>query len=736
MTSRVKKRDGKLQSFDVRKIKRAIFLAYNEVDTDGPIHINVLVDSILERIETLNSDLIGIETIQDIVEDILDINNPDVADRYKRYRQKRMEARQERQKPDPTAIADYIHLSKYSRFMPDIYRRETFAETVKRVERMHIRKYKDFITRNPDLQGKIYAAFDFVQMKKVLPSMRSMQFAGLAIERHNARMYNCSFTLIDRLESFGQILYLLLCGCGVGFSVQWPHIDKLQRLNKIGKKVKHYTIEDSIEGWAKALDELIFSFINGHHIEFDYSSIRPEGAYLKSSGGSAPGHLPLKEALENVRQVLLTAQGRKLRPIECHDIICYSAEAVLAGGIRRSSLISLFSYEDTEMLYAKSLGNFNPVKELNSQRAMANNSAVLNRKKTTEEVFNRIIRIAEEGWGDPGFFFSNHIDFGCNPCGEIGLNPVIIEEGKGYTGFGFCNLCEINLAAIKNEKEFYEAAEHAAVIGTLQAGYTNFPFLGSVTEKIVKRDALLGVGLTGMMDNPELAFNQFILRKAADIVKHTNFTIAKEIGINPAIRCTTIKPGGTAPLELGGVACGIHPHHARRYFRRVTANPLEPAFLHFRKINPHMVEEKPNGDFCIIFPIEVSSTAKTVKEMSALEFMEKIFLVYENWIKSGTRPPGVLTHNVSATVTIDPEEKQEVIGVIWNNKQRIAAMSFAPKLLDKKFPFAPREEVTLADESRWNYLIENYRPVDWKNMNEEGIEILNADPECSGECKL
>jgi ribonucleoside-diphosphate reductase alpha chain len=513
----------------------------------------------------------------------------------------------------------------------------------------------------------------------------------------------------------------------VGFSVQWIHVEKLPRLNKIGRTVRHYTIADSIEGWANALTELMYSFISGQHIEFDYSEIRPEGAYLKTSGGIAPGHLPLKEALENIRQILLGAQGRQLRPIECHDIICHSAEAVLAGGIRRSSLISLFSYEDTEMLYAKSQGAFNPVTGLNAQRAMANNSAVINRK-SSKEIFYRIIRIAEEGWGDPGFFFTDNLDYGCNPCGEIGILPTYGDK----TGFGFCNLCEVNMAAITSEGELWEAVKAATIIGTLQAGYTDFPYLGYVTEQLVRRDSLLGISLTGMMDNPELSFDPKVQKKCAELVKEMNLILAPEIGVNLAKRCTTIKPGGTAPLELGGVASGIHPHHARRYFRRVTANPLEPAFLHFRKINPHMIEEKPNGDFCIVFPVQVSSNAKTVKEMSALDFMKTIFSTYDNWIVPGTRE-GTLTHNVSATVTISPDEKDAVIQKVWENRSRIAAMSFATRMLDKKFPFAPREEVTPADESRWNYLIENYRPVDWTKIEEPGIEILNADCECGSQ---
>lgn len=727
MDLRIQKRDGSIQQYNQRNIHRALLLAfceYGDVSLPAITQLTLKVEQELSKLQTENCGIVTIERVQQIVESVLQKQHPAVAELYTRYRKRRDEARRIRLQPDPSAIADYIHMSKYSRFDFDRNRREVFNETVARVCEMHVKKY-------PQIKGIIKDAFEKVHQKRVLPSMRSMQFAGIAVDQHNARMYNCSFTLIDSPDVFGKILYLLLCGCGVGFSVQWDHISKLPPIGHLGKTVHHVNIGDSIEGWGDAVNALVADAIAGVHTEFNYSFIRPAGSPLVTSGGLAPGHLPLKKSLECVRKVLNSAQGRRLRPVECHDIICYLAEAVLAGGIRRSSLISLFSAHDTEMLYCKAAGNFNPVTGLNAQRMMANNSAVILRDAPdADAMFSQVIGIAEEGWGEPGFYFSNNIDYGCNPCGEIGLHPVTDD---GRTGFSFCNLCEVNVAAAQSAQEFLDAVEAATIIGTLQAGYTDFSYLGAATEEIAKRDALLGVGLCGMMDNPELAFDPALLRKAAQLVLDTNETIAKLIGINPAARTTTIKPGGTAPLELGCVACGIHPHHARRYFRRVTANPLEPALQHFIKHNPHMVVSKPNGDQCIVFPVEAPGTAKTVKEMSAVEFMENIFLVYTNWVQRGTRDPkSDLTHNVSATVTMKPEERADVMKAVLNNKDRIAAMAFAPHLLDKKYPFAPREEVTAADEPYWNYLISLYRKVDWKTMREPGMENLDAGMECSG----
>lgn len=550
---------------------------------------------------------------------------------------------------------------------------------------------------------------------------------------------NCSFTLIDRIRAFQEIFYLLLCGCGVGYSVQWRHVEKLPKLGIVNESdVRHFVIPDTIEGWADALGYLFQSYLEGFYAEFSYHQIRPEGSPLKTSGGKAPGHLPLKRCIERVRRVLRNAQGRKLRPIECHDIICFIAEAVLAGGIRRSSLICLFSPEDTEMLYAKAKGQFDPVNGINPQRVMANNSAIFLRDKVNWSDFERVLRIAAEGWGEPGFFFTNNLDYGCNPCGEIGLNPVIqrLIEGaiKKLTGISFCNLSEVNIAACATVEEFLLACRAAALIGTLQAAYTDFPYLGEITEEIAKQEALIGVGLTGMVDNPDLSTNTRVLRDGAQMVVKTNQEWARKLGINVAARCTTVKPSGTSSLWLGCVGSGIHPHHARRYFRRITANPLEPPAQYFKKVNPHAVEVKPDGDWALVFPVEAPSNAITVKEERAVDFLNRVFLTFENWIVPGTaRPdssPG-LTHNVSCTVTVREDELEEVQRTVWENRHRVAAMSFAPYSLDTIYPHAPREEVH--DEGRWNELISLWKPVDWSSFKEESDETnLGAVVACEG----
>lgn len=729
---RIKKRDGSLQPFTQNKIKRAVLMAFqNSAPTQNIPPVEELVQDVINDLHAEDG-IIDIETVQDAVERHLIRHNwPDVAKHYILYRDERARRRAARRGARPEALSDYIHVAKYGRWTKERGRRETYLETVDRCEQMHVDKF-------PQFEAEIRKAFVKVREMKVLPSMRSMQFAGEAINQHNARMYNCSFTLVDRPRAFQEIFYLLLAGCGVGYSVQWEHVNQLPAIGMIDEtQVIHHTVADSIEGWADAMGELVGSAILGRHVEFDFHLIRPEGAWLNVSGGQAPGHLPLKRTLEDVRKILLGAQGRKLRPIEVSDMICFIAEGVLAGGIRRSSLIGLFSPEDTEMLYAKTPGNFEPKQGgKNNQRQMVNISAVLLRDKVTREQFDRVLELSQS-YGEPGFFFSDHADYGTNPCGEIGLNPT--HPMTGETGFSFCNLCEQNMARIETFEEFLECCEASAIIGTLQASYTSFPYLGKVTEEIAEYDALLGIGLTGMMDNPALAFDVDYQKAGANEVKRVNELWAEKLDIAPAARATTVKPSGTASLELGCVGSGIHPHHSRRYFRGVTANKNEPPAQEFKRVNPHMVETKPNGDWFLVFPIEAPDDAITLKDVPALEFMEKVFSTYENWVKVGTsenpanRDPQ-LTHNVSCTVTLQPHETDEVIEAIWANRHRIAAMSFAPLLIEQKFPYAPRDAVVnQADEERWNRYLASYRPIDWDSFREPPPKESPAlTPACMG----
>jgi len=731
-------------------------MAFCDERPDDIPNVRPIAQTAVKNVNFDTENIADIDAIQDSVEKaLMEAGFHDIAKSYILYRHQRDEVRKTREKPDNMAMADYCHIAKYARYRPEDTRRELHHETVSRVEAMHIHRF-------PGLEEEIRAAMKFVYDRKVLPSMRSMQFAGDAMLRKNARCYNCTYSLVDRPRVFQEAFYLLLCGCGVGFSVQWHHVNKLPALKPIDKKnVKHFTIPDSIEGWADSLGELVQSYIEGYYVEFNYSLIRPEGAKV-SSGGKAPGHIPLRDALENIRGVLDKAVGRQLRPIECHDIICFTADAVLAGGIRRSSLISLFSADDGEMMRAKAPENFRPSfgpndPGLNRQRELANNSAVFVRGKTTKAQFSRLMELAQSCYGEPGFFFTNDPDYGTNPCGEIGLNPRItgaeyneiietfygesgypfIDDDEQLSGFSFCNLCEVNVAALPEKEDFLAAVKAAAFIGTLQASFNRFPYLGVVTETIQRREALLGVGLTGMADNPTIAFDPFLQRKGAALAIEENKRVAALINIRPAARVTTVKPSGTASVVLGVVGSGVHPHHARRYFRRITAKPNEAPAQFFKKHNPHMIETKPNGDWSIVFPIEAPANAVTVKEEPAMDFLARVFSTYENWVKPGTAnaslSPG-LSHNVSCTVTVRDNEVENVIEEVWENRFRVAAMSFAPLTLDKLYPFAPREEVTTPeDEDKWNRLIRGYNHVDWTKFHElNDMTAPQAEVACGG----
>ncbi len=693
----VKKRNGEFVTFNPDKIKKAILMAFESVSEDSISE----VDSIVSDVTSMCQDRVGVENVQDLVEALLmDYGYHAVAKSYILYRESRNRRRTDRRVPDNTILMDYIHAAKYAKAG------ETYNDSVTRVKEMHKYKY-------PKLANVIENAFTYVYEKKVTPSMRSMQFGGEAILKNNARLFNCTFTHIDRPRVFGEIFWLLLCGCGVGYSVQWRHVNKLPALNRISKsRVIHYSIPDTIEGWADSVQELIKSYLLGYYVEFDYSMIRNEGMPLITSGGKAPGHLPLKNLLENLRVRLDRAQGRKLRPIECHDLCCFIAEAVLSGGIRRSSLMCLFSINDTEMLYCKSPGNFMPG---NEHRMMANNSAVLLRNGARED-FDNILRVAREGYGEPGFFFTDNLDWGTNPCAEIGLDPVYESE----TQFGMCNLTGINCATCVNEIDFYARCEAAAFLGTLQAGYTDFSY---IKNDVVKRDALLGVSLTGMMDWTDV-FKY--MTKGAVIVNKTNAIWATAIGINISKRNTCVKPSGTESLALGCVGSGIHPHHSKRYFRRVTGNRLEPVVQHFLKLNPHAVEKKPNGDYALVFPVITNGLTKD--ELSAREFVDRVLDTYENWILPGhIEGP---THNVSCTVTL--KEGEDVSDQIWASRDSIAAMSFVNDTLDKQYPFAPREAITESDEDRWNMIVENMRWETFTGEVSNRMEVSACEgPRCS-----
>lgn len=598
------------------------------------------------------------------------------------------------------ALQEYTYYSKYARYNSTEGRRETWAEACDRVKEMHLRRY-------PEAQEEIEWAFELVKQKRVLGSQRALQFGGEPCERKHARIYNCTVSFCDRVRFFQECFWLLLCGSGTGFSVQKHHVSKLPGFHDHlvngetdGLKKRTFRIPDTIEGWADALGVLIATYMphpqfaqwKGCQVEFDYSLIRPEGSVLASGVGKAPGPEPLKRSLSVIAKLLdrCLADGQThLRPIDAYDLVMHASDAVLSGGVRRSATIAIFSLDDEEMANAKTGNWFNE----NPQRARSNNSACLLRQGTTKEDFLKLMKSIQE-FGEPGFYFTDSTEQLPNPCVEIGMWPV--EEESGESGWQFCNLTEINGKKIKCKEDFALAARGAAIIGTLQAGYTSFDYLGPITEKIVRREALLGVSITGMMDNPDVLFDPETQREMAKLVLDTNEWFAKKIGINPCARATCVKPAGTTSCLLG-TASGIHPHHAKRYFRRTQANRMEPVLNYFKKFNPHAVEKSVwsanKKDEVITFCVEVPPGAKTKNDLSAAQLLEYVKLTQQNWVQAGKREEACtqpwLTHNVSNTINVRPDEWDIVAEFIWENRKHFAGVSLLPASGDLDYAQAP-----------------------------------------------
>ena len=569
----VLKRDGTTkQPWDGHKIMEAVRKAFVDVGKTANGELADVMTRVgqlaIEGASSPRGDdfdtFIGVEDIQTLVKrTLMDLKHYDVAEAYIKYSGQRSDARKIRKGPDPKLIGDFVQLTKYSRYQPELGRREVFEESLMRVKQQDEVYYADKMV---ELKPHLDFAYQQCLDRMCLPSMRRMQFGGEAVLRHHQKGYNCSFSPCNRPKFFAEALHQLLCGCGAGYSVQWRHVDALPPLAFVDtSRVIHHPIPDDIEGWSDALDALINSYIDGYYVEFAYHQIRDRGRPLKTSGGRAPGHIPLKSALENIRIVLDGAQGRNLKPIECHDIMCYAADAVYSGGVREAAMIALFSVDDGEMMNAKT-GNWYAK---NPQRARCNNSVVLMRSNTPKDQYLRVFKSTKQ-WGEPGFYFTNDCDTGCNPCVEIGLNPKLVitpdvlvklrkwVKLRGYQmpavklgdvlwGWQMCNLTEVNAAKCSTPHELYDAVRAAAIIGTLQAGYTAFPYLGWVSEFICWREALLGVSMTGMMDNPSVSLDPEVQRQAAQVVVQTNAETADIIGINSAARACCIKPAGCRP---------------------------------------------------------------------------------------------------------------------------------------------------------------------------------------------
>ena len=607
-------------------------------------------------------------------------------------------------------LSDITVYMKYAKFVPELNRRETWAELVTRNKNMHIKKY-------PALTDQIEEAYKLVYEKKILPSMRSLQFGGKPIEISPNRVYNCAYLPIDSIDCFHEIMFLLLGGTGVGYSVQKHHVAKLPIVNKpYVKRTRRFLIGDSIEGWADAIKVLMKSYMGDKRsssIQFDFSDIRPKGAQLVTSGGKAPGPQPLKECILKIKGIFDGKEdGTPLTTLEAHDVVCHIADAVLAGGIRRAALISLFSADDDEMIAAKS-GNW---WETDPQRGRSNNSAVLMRHKVTQEFFMDLWKRVElSGSGEPGIYLNNDKDWGTNPCCEIALRP-----------FQFCNLCEVNASDLESQEDFNDRVRKASFIGTLQAGYTDFHYLRDIWRDTTEKDALIGVSMTGIASAAVLPLD---MKAAASIVKRENTKTAKAIGINPAARCTTVKPAGTTSLALG-TSSGIHAWHNDYYTRRIRVGKNESMYKYLVKNHPELVEDeffRPHDTAVISIP-QKAPKGSILRDESPFDLLERIKKVATEWVKPGHRK-GSNTHNVSATVSLKQEEWDAAGRWMWENRDYYNGLSVLP-YDGGTYTQAPFEDIS---KVKYDMAMSHLKNVDLTRISEAEDETdLSGELACAG----
>jgi ribonucleoside-diphosphate reductase alpha chain len=608
-------------------------------------------------------------------------------------------------------LSDITTYMKYAKYTPEKQRRETWEELVTRNKEMHQTKF-------PNLKDEIEEVYKLVYAKKVLPSMRSLQFAGKPIELNNARIFNCSFLPLDDWRAFSEIMFLLLSGCGVGYSVQNHHIEKLPEI-KVPTKHKRYLVGDSIEGWADAVRMLCKAYFQGAPLPiFDFRDIRPKGAQLITVGGKAPGPEPLKECLFNLAKIFERKKnGDKISSIEAHDMACHIADAVLSGGIRRAALISLFDLDDEEMLTCK-FGNW---WEENPQRGRSNNSAVVLRHKITEEEFYKLWKKIElSGSGEPGIYFSNDKDWGTNPCCEIALRS-----------YQFCNLCEVNASTVESQEDLNERVRAAAFIGTLQASYTNFHYLRDIWQKTTEKDALLGVGMTGIGSGAVLNYN---LKEAADEAKEENARVAEIIGVNKAARVTTVKPSGTSSLVLG-TSSGIHAWHNDYYVRRIRVGKNE-AIYHYLAINhPELVEDdffKPTIQAVISVP-QKAPEGSILRTENVIDMLERTKRFNLEWVRKGHRK-GANTNNVSATVSIQEGEWEEVGDWMWENRETFNGLSVLP-YFGGSYTQAPFEDIT---KEQFEEMAQHLHSIDLSKIVEfsDDTALMDQAACAGGACEI
>lgn len=645
-------------------------------------------------------------------------------------------------------MAEYVFLSKYSQVKED-GELESWEEANKRIYDMHRMKLYSRGVLSREVESVLAKALAMENDKVILSSQRSRQFASTSpnsgILKHEAKMYNCTSTYVDRLEVFSEIMYLLLCGAGVGYSLSKKYISKLPEVKTKSGRSSYFEIPDSIEGWADSIDVLIRNLYQGSFVFFDYSNIRPKGALIDGKF-LAPGHEKLKRTHEMITNIFNKARGRQLSSLELHDVICSIASSVVSGGVRRSAMIALFDKDDVEMRECKKDQSWY-LNEETKDRAYANNSVLMtsNDPLTLEEIkdFLTVVR----NFGEPGFIKVKDKAYTVNPCGEIVMLPTI----DGTTGFAFCNLVEINAQKIKSAEEFYEACRTASQMATIQAVYTDFKYLSLATKKIAQRDRAVGVSITGFLGANNILTNE-VLRKGAKIVADANYEMAELLDIHNSRACTTIKPSGNASVILGLYYSGIHPAHASKYIRRVTITKHDPEYIALK--DTPLVRDISDDSAQISFPIDMTDDDVeiiTKDDMSATEHLDLIFRVKENWIDRGIRRDARIkslfgekphSNNVSATVEVADGEWDEVAEKIYENYGVFTGVSLLPKIGDKVYPTAPFVRVDEDTQAEYDAICEYIanNDIDFASILKNRLNVesgaLTAMACSGGSCEL
>lgn len=679
------------------------------------------------------------------------------------------------------AVREFIIHTKYARHIPELERRETFDEILTRLWAMHAEKIDSLVAEGPERDAaklKLIAAINGIRNLEVLPSMRSLQFAGPAIDKNPSRIYNCAYSNLIDAKSFADNMFLLLGGSGTGYSCKREHVEQIGVFRGFSDGSRRYLVADTAEGWADALLFAIDSALNGlARPVFDYREIREKGAPLKTSGGRAPGPEPLRHALNRIMEILDTVAGRHLRPIEAHDIMCLAAEAVLSGGIRRSAMLSLFDMDDVDMIRCKTMFSLREVRDarlyegiddaklvdatvvyedpyygertvalkgvarrdvdlgatpeapsligwwvVQPQRSAANNSAALLRGAVTQEQFQGFWdRAAETKSGDPAHLWIGHPDYGANPCVEIGLRPR-----------GMCNLTEVNCSGVSTYAELMRRIHLAVFLGTLQATYTDFHYLHEDWIKNCVEEALLGVSLTGLASCPGLW--GFDWEKAAQEAVLINHHWASVFGIKPAQRVTCVKPSGTASLVLG-CSSGIHAYYGDYYLRRLTLDKDEPVYQYLSENHPELLEDHyqhPSTRSLFVLPLRAPEGSIT-RDESSLDLLERIKHISMTWIRGG-HISGPNSHNVSSTVEIEGDMWGEVGKWMWDERESYNGIAYFPRS-GGTFTQAPFEEI---DEEEYHRRVALIHAIDLSRVVEhEDATAHRQTVACAGgQCDL